>query len=658
MATLQAPEGKSGDDQPGQGTPRFQPLRFRALLLGFLLVIPVSYACTNQSVSGIFSLMTAPMSALLLTILANFFLRKISPKLALTQTDLIVIFCICSVGGAVSGEWSTFQYASNYHYPYFAKWNGTYKDYLMKYIPDWLVIKDMEKVKDIQGGGKDIWYTFSRLNIYFPIWCAWAGLIVTLCFAMMCINSLMRGAWCERERLTFPLIQLPVAMCEDGGAGAMWKSKFMWIAFAIMFGIDILNGLNYLYPNVPAIPVKDLFYINNAFKEPPLSNIGDFRISIYPFMAAIGLFVPSDLLFSIVVFFLMRKGLHVLLAANGIPQSTFSGTAIAPGPPYFDEQTWGAVIAMFLGAMWVSKDYLREIWSDIKTGRGAEDGGFKHRWAFVGLIVAFGVMVAYGVAGKLPLPYMVAFVALFLIFSIVLTRLRAQLGPPTHEFAFFGSSSIMHRFLGTKWISDEQASYVSQVFLVMNRIYRNHPMPYQLEAMKMGKDERLHQGKLFGTILAATVFAFFVGQFFLQVKVFRTGDLGWSDAPTYLENLLRDRKGPDILGIVMTIVGFAIVMVLDAIRFRFPGFPLHPAGYMLSMNFGVDYYWFGILMALLVKNFVQKNYGLPGYDKLRQVAFGILVGEYAAETIWMAMALITHQSTYTISFNDRSLLGQ
>jgi hypothetical protein len=105
----------------------------------------------------------------------------------------------------------------------------------------------------------------------------------------------------------------------------------------------------------------------------------------------------------------------------------------------------------------------------------------------------------------------------------------------------------------------------------------------------------------------------------------------------------------------MTLFGFATVMILDAIRFKFPGFPLHPAGYVLSMNYGVDYYWFGLLIALFVKNFVQRYYGLRGYDQLRMVALGILLGEYAAETIWLGMALVTHQSTYTISFNDRSL---
>ncbi len=145
--------------------------------------------------------------------------------------------------------------------------------------------------------------------MYLPYFLAWGTLLMSMCFAMLCINSLMRGAWCEKERLTFPLIQLPVAMSEGGGNKGMWKSKAMWIAFAIMFSIDILNGLNYLYPNLPSIPVKDLFYIDRAFKDPPWSNIGDFRIAIYPFMAAIGLFRPCRAICSLasVAFFLLRE---------------------------------------------------------------------------------------------------------------------------------------------------------------------------------------------------------------------------------------------------------------------------------------------------------------------------------------------------------------
>lgn len=655
MATTLPPEPMSPGETGGKPEAPLGRIRPIAVFLGFLLTIPVSYAVCNQVPSGIFSLMAAPISAMLIVILFNAPLRKLLPKFSLNQTDLVVIFAILSVSGAISGEWVDVTVDGVYDAPLLGRTDPVYKDQFLKHIPDWMIIHDLNQVKDIEGGGKDMGYVFRKLPVFIPVFLGSGIVTLTLCFGMICINSLMRGAWNERERLTFPLIQLPVAMAEDGGTGGMWRSRAMWIAFVVMFGIDILNGLNYLYPNVPAIPVKDLFYIDRAFKDPPLSNVGDFRVSIYPFMAAVGLFMPSDLLFSFVVFFLMRKATHVILAANGIPQSTFSGTALLPGPPFFDEQTWGAVLAMFLGAIWVSREYLKEVWRDIRKDTRSDDGGVKHRWAFIGLIVSVAIMVGFGMIGGLPIYYMVPYVLLFLVFSIVLTRIRAQLGPPTHEFAFFGPNSIMHRFMGTTWMTDKQATWVEYSFISMNRLFRNHPMPYQLEAMKMGQLERANQKRLFQLIVLATGFGFFLAMFFAVVKAYRTGGIQGMEAASYLKTLLGGRKGPDVVGMTMTLFGFAVVMVLDMVRFRFPGFPLHPAGYVLSMNYGVDYYWFGLLIALFVKNFVQRYYGLRGYDQLRMVALGILLGEYAAETIWMGMALITHQSTYTISFNERSL---
>ncbi|MBC8064010.1 MAG: hypothetical protein H7Y17_04215 [Chlorobia bacterium] len=639
------------EDGPDKG---LQPVRFRAIIAGCLLCVPVCYVSPNQWASVIFSLMVPPVSALFFMVALNVVLRKINPKIAFNQTDLLIIFGITAIASAVSAEWIAVTNMAIWSYP-MRQTDGTVRDVLTKHIPDWLVFKDEKLVSDFRGGGHGMQYAISKIPMFLPKWLAWGALYFSICFATLCINSLMRGAWNERERLAFPLIQLPVALAENGGNGPIWRNRYMWIAFGVMFAIDMLNGFNYLYPNVPSIPMKTIFDIRAVFKEPPLSNIGDFRISIYPYMAAIGLFMPSDLLLSFVVFFLLRKASHVVLANYGIPQDTFSGTGLTPGPPYFDEQTWGAVFAMFLGAVWVSKNYLKEVWRDIKVKAKPDDGGVTHRWAFIGLFVSFCVCVVFGLVGGLPLWYMVPYVAAFLIFSIVLTRIRAQLGPPTHEFAFFGPTALMNRFTGTRWITDAQAAYVGQVFMYMNRLFRTHPMPYQLEAMKMGQLNRTRQKPIFIAIAVAVLLGFFLGSFFQTAHAYRTGNTGWSGVENYVQNMIKDRHGPDIVGIIMTIFGFSMVMLLDAIRFRFPAFPLHPAGYVLSMNFGVDYYWFGLLVVLMVKNFVQRYYGLRGYDKLRAVGLGILIAEYLSETIWMTFAMATHQSTYTISINDRSL---
>ena len=632
-------------------------IRARAVIVGFLLCFPVAYATQNQSSSSMFSLMVAPISALMALLAVNWVLKRAVPFLAFTRPDLIVCYILVSLCGCLAGEWTNTVEPMMLWLADQVKTNATVRDTMMKQLPDNMYVKSPAAIEDIYGGGKDWHYANHQfLHLVLPRLFPWMMLLGAVVLGMQFLNSLMRNAWCEKERLSFPLIQLPVAMCDTEAPNSMWRSKFMWIAFAVMFSIDILNGLNYLYPNLPSIPVKTLIQIDPLLKDPPLSNIGDFRISIFPFMAAIGLFMPSDMLFSFVMFFLLRKLTHVILAANGIPQQTFSGSAIAPGPPYFDEQTWGAVFGLFLGAVWVSREYLRSLWKDIIQLKPSRDGGIKPAYAFAGLVACSAVFIGYCVSvGQFPFYYAFLYIVAFYIFAIVVTRVRAQLGPPTHEFAFFGVNALLGRFLGNRWLTDPQAVWSTSALMPMNRIYRNFPMPYQLEAMKMGQMEKIRQRPIGVLIAIAALLGIFLCFYFHTIDTYRTGSLSGADGPGYLDKILTDRHGPDVSGMVMTIFGFAVVMVLDAIRFKFPNFPLHPAGYFLSMNFGVDYYWFGLLLAMFVKNFVQRYYGLSGYDKLRAVALGILLGEYAAETIWMAMAVITHQSTYTIGFNDRSL---
>ncbi len=100
--------------------------------------------------------------------------------------------------------------------------------------------------------------------------------------------------------------------------------------------------------------------------------------------------------------------------------------------------------------------------------------------------------------------------------------------------------------------------------------------------------------------------------------------------------------------------GAMVVWTLDFIRFRIPGFWLHPAGYALAMNFGVDYYWFGLTLVLIAKVFLQRYWGLRGSAWMREAAIGVVVGEFAAEFIWAMYAMLNDRPmTYTISINGK-----
>lgn len=632
--------------------PVVKSVRLRAFLIGLLWLPIVSYATTNARESNIFSLLSTSVGALIITVAINAILGKLRKNPPLNPSDLILIFVMVSVMAGISAEWTTVAHSSVHGLALQSKTNPLVRDTMLPNMPDWLVVKDRSQVEDMLGGSRDMSYVIGKIPLFLPKYLGWAAIFALICGSMLCLNSLMRGAWAGTEKLPFPLIQLPVEMAN----GRMFKSRAMWIAFGVMFAIDLLNGLNYLYPNLPSIPVKQYIDVQYLFKDPPLSNMGELPIAIFPFMAAIAFFMPNDLTFSLILFFLLRKVTHVLIAMYGIPQSTFSGTAIMPGPPYWDEQTWGATLAMFVAAMYFGRNYLKQVWRDIKTGARADDGGLSHRWAMMGLVACFAGLVALGMNAGLPAHWLVLYFALMLIFGSVLSRLRAQLGPPTHEFAFFGPNAFMYRFFGNNWFTDKAAVMLTGVFVLFNRIHRTNPMPTQLESIKMTRDAKMNQKQIFWIIFGVTVVGVVFAYYFRTAQAYRTMNNYFSaEGEAYLRALKNNPHGPETTGMLMTAFGFAFVMILDFIRLRVPGFPIHPAGYLLSMNYGVDYYWFGLLIALLIKVFITRYHGMRGYEKLRNVALGILLAEYSAELLWMTISLITHQSTYTISINDRGL---
>jgi hypothetical protein len=632
----------------------------RAVFWGLLLCLPVCYWNMWQNSGTIYSMIFSTMGALIVLIAANGLLHKLAPRAAFTTGEMVVIFGIVSVASAIAGEWVFLNMTYVHVFAGFSDRDPTYSQHFLPNVPEILYFKDPNDVRDYIAGGQGFWYFLSRFDLWAPKIAMWTLLYGAITIALLSVNMLMRDAWLRRERLSFPIVQLPVAMMENDGRGPIWRSRAMWIAFAVVFAVDILNGLNYLYPNLPAIPTKELLHdLRQVWTEQPLRSIGFTPIALFPFIIAFALFMPNDLLFSVVFFFIVRKVILVVLAMYGIPGDSFSGGYLTPAPPYFTEQTWGAIIGLFTTAIWISRNYLKEVWADILSGAPAKDGGASHRFSAILFLFSFGIFAAFLSLTDLPwwlfAPYFFAFV----LFSFVLTRMRAQLGPPTHEFAFFGPNQLLMNFYGTRNISPNTAVILGTPLLGINRLSRSHVMPVQLEAMKMADMNGVSQKRMYKLLALALVVGIFVGSFWYVQKGYVKGaDPGWGDPKAILEGVQTKSQGPSLIGMSMVFVGFAVVTLLDVVRFRVPAFPLHPVGYALSMNFGVDYYWFGLIVALAVKTAVQRYYGLRGYKQLRNVAFGVLIAEYSAEMIWAVMALTTRQSTYTIGFNERGIGGQ
>jgi hypothetical protein len=639
-------------------------ISWRAMLLALLLAPATAFWSGQVLQDTIFSLMVPPVVMTILVALTNLAVRRKSPQKALTEGELIVFFGMHTVIGAICAEWMVVINPHIYSYGLFADDSPGFNTYINPNSSSWFFIKpaDAPLFKDFVIGGKDMGYALAHMHLWARYIFSWTVLITLVSTAMVCINSLMRDEWTNREKLAFPIIQLPMAVVRTGaGKEKPWQNRYFMIPFVVMFLIDMVNGIHHLYPSIPMINVRFLGDLKSMFPNPPLNAIGWTPVGLFPYMAVIGFFMPTDLLFSCIFFFFARKGMQVFAYAIGYTESAgeFGGGGLVPAPPYFSEQSWGAFLALFASSLWVARSYIKEVWKKIRTGAGRGEAGVPPRTAFVLLCLSIFGIAAIGVWIGIPL-WMVLFETIFfLAFSVALTRMRGQIGAPSHEMAYMGPNQLLVDGIGTQSLPVVGISRLVTTFHFYNRIHRTHPMPHQLEAMKMGDTARINQRSLFIGILCATVIGSVLGHVSYLIKFYKYGPMHeGGEVAGVINTLLNRHQPPNAVGLLFVIIGFAVVMGLDFIRFRFPAFPLHPAGYALAMNFGLDYFWAGLIIVWLIKLFVERYYGLKGHGKLHQAALGIITAEFMAEAIWSVYYMVTHAAVYSISINGRILWNQ
>jgi hypothetical protein len=125
---------------------------------------------------------------------------------------------------------------------------------LHPYLVDWAVITDPTAAKwfyeGLPAGANipwDVWITplFWRLSLVAAIGC--------FCYSVVCI---MRKQWVEHERLTFPLMELPLNMTEREPRGffsvGFMNLPIFWLGFGFSIFFILWNMIGYFEP--PGLP--------------------------------------------------------------------------------------------------------------------------------------------------------------------------------------------------------------------------------------------------------------------------------------------------------------------------------------------------------------------------------------------------------------------
>ncbi|MGI5818214.1 MAG: DUF6785 family protein [Armatimonadota bacterium] len=647
------PPAESLPADDGQGP----ALTVRAVTIACLLLPLNAYWITQMAVvryqghPTTVSLFFNAVFILFVLRLLNDAVRLLSPRMALRRGELIVIYAMVTLASALCGHDLVQVVAPQIIMPY---WLATpanqWEDLFFQHLPAHLTISDPRFYRPAFEGGESL-YTRARLLTWLPPVASWGGFLAVLTTMMLAINALLRRRWMQQEKLTYPITHMPLELTAPGAE--LLRSGMMWLGFAVAAAVTLTNGFHELWPAWPQIKVRVVHFdafMNSLLVGQPWVALRGSRMSFYPFAIGLGMLLPLDLAFSCWAFYLLWK-LQVLASA-------MLGLTRLPGFPFVEEQSSAAYLALAGFSLWMGRGYLAQLFRGLLRGRDDDaDEPKAYSLALTVLVVGAALLVLFAATIGMWAWLAAVFFALYFGLSIAVTRIRAELGPPAHDLHRGGPDLILTNILGTDpaVLPPRQLTALSLCFW-FNRAYRAHPMPVQLEALKMADSTGVRQSHM---AIALTIAAFVgvLSAFWAQVHCYHVYGIAAKMsgvATTFgrepfvrLQNWLTHPRGTDWPRVGAYAAGLGLTWLLMVARVSFPNWPLHPVGYAISGSWSMNCLWMPIFIAWLAKLLITRYGGHRAFMRAIPLALGLVLGEFIIGSLWSILGIVLGISTYS-----------
>ena len=638
---------------------------WRAIGIGAILIPPATF-CGNYAyvvvqalLWGQTSLLRGAVFLLFLLALGNLAVRKLTRRAGLAASELLIIYSMIAVSVCVSG-FGMMQFLINllpagpfYQTP------ANHYDRFLHYVPALLVPHDPRVIQDFFRGHATPYRADVLRDWAAPI-VVWSLFLCGLCWVTLCLCALVRRQWTDGERLTFPLVYLPLEMAQ-GAAGntPFFANRLMWAGFGLAGLLESVNYLNYFYPTFPAIQIKP-YHLEPFLTTPPFSGAGTLTVAFYPFAVGIAFLLSLEVSFSCWFFYLLTKLENMAAAAMG---ASAGGAAHGPGaaPPFIGEQGVGAFVALALFLLWRARkplgDAFRAAWDSQAAAQSDDPGSpLSPRAALWGGGAGMALLSAFACLIGLPLWAALAFWAVYFLFLLTATRIVVEAGAgwvfgpfylPVHQVIFdaAGVSALppqgLTAFGYLSWFESE---------------LRDSPMPQQLMATKLGEETGTPRRQvLWAMLIAAALSA--LASFWTYLHIYyeygaasaKVRPILQAQGPAMLNQVnhwLNNPAPPDQPALGGMAAGAIVVLLLAFLRQAFVWFPLHPIGYALAGTPSMEYMWCPFLVGWLIKSLVMRYGGIQIYRSALPFFLGLILGDYVVPTVWGLWGMSAHTTVY------------
>ncbi|MBT3267439.1 hypothetical protein HN371_09820 [Candidatus Poribacteria bacterium] len=619
-----------------RATPTPVRLSLRATALGALLIPLNCYWVTLCEIvwptvhATVLSLFFNVVFSLFLVCLANLALGRWAPKHALRPGELLVVYAMLSVATSLFGHdmlqilFPLMNYAEQYATP-----ENDWATLIHPHLPGWLTVSGAEAHRGYYDG-QSSFFAPAILRAWAAPLGAWAAFVVTLYIVFLCINTLIRRQWTEHEKLSYPIAQIPGEMLQMQQSH-LFRNRYMWWGFGLAAGLDVWNGIATLWPVVPFARFR--WEIAPLLTARPWNGISWLPVRVYPFAIGLAYFMPLDLAFSTWFFYLYWKATEVMREAIGVAR--LSGA-------YLSDQSAGAWLGIGLYALWKARYALVRSFRAARSNVDTPEEPMNHRAAWLGLALGSAFLIGFMTRAGVPLWASAAFMAGYYTLSLSLTRMRAELGPPTHDLYYAGPERLLVSAVGTRPLGPRGLTGFS-LFFWATRDYRCHPMPHQLESYKLAEAANASRRGLTVAMIVASVVGLLACYLVILPLFYHYGSA--SQVTGYSEHLAREAyvrleswrtqpKPTDWPVMRQLGAGLGLTVGLMALRHRFLWFPFHPVGFAVAGSWTMSWMWFSVFISWGLKLAILRSGGIGLYRRLAPFFVGLVLGQYLAGGAW------------------------
>ncbi len=525
---------------------------------------------------------------------------------------------------------------------YYATEENRWQELFVRLLPDWIAPTDRAAIAYFYDGlppGRPLpWAAWA------PTLLAWSLFAALMFLAVLGFSVAVRRQWADHEKLVFPLMQVAASLLEAAPGGQAIAATgpgravrpelstragriMLWCTAGAVVLLHSVNGLHQYIPQVPELRLHAI-PIGQALVSRPWSALQGEKIYIIPSVIGVSYLLTSEVALSFWFFHWFWALQRLVMAAIGFEGT--GGTSI-PAGLYGRYQEVGAFfVVAYLAAAPVVRQAARD--REVAAGLAA-------------FAVGLAGMAAWLVAAGMQPAVAAAFLLAFFVIAIVLTRAVAAAGVLFVECSFL-PQDILVRGFGFKSIGAKNLAVLAFPEMIFMFEQQTILMPYAVQSLKFADEVGLNRRQVI--VGTAVAFAFLLPAAYWSAMATIYSHGGRALSQWYfvsgamwpfkrLQNTIVNQVARDWAAIGCAVAGATLMGAMTWLQRSFTWWPIHPLGYTMGSTFTMGVMWFPIFLGWLIKLAVEKYGGFKAYRQLRPLFVGLVVGDFLAALIWLAI---------------------